>query len=66
MDTTQAHLLGYATSARIGLRNSQADGIKTATAADLHQAVGNLVGRHTTRLTKKAARIEALHKAIIG
>jgi len=66
METIQAHNLGYATGLRIGLRNSQADGVKTASAQDLHTKVGGFVLRHGVRLEKRAARIKALYDAIVG
>jgi hypothetical protein len=64
MDATQAHYLGYATAARIGLRNTQIEGLKTASADDLHTKVGRLVQRHGARLQKKAAHIRKFYEAI--
>ena len=64
MDAIQAHNLGYAVAARIGLRNTQVDRMKTASAEDLHARVGKLVARHGVRLQKRANRIQALHAAI--
>ena len=68
MDTTQANFLGYATGARIALRHTQHDGIKraSATVEDLNARVGEYVNLHTSRMQKRASRVQKFYDTIIG